>query len=80
MNALKTMQPRLRKDEIDWTHDGVGGSRVPPIPSTSLRSALDVRDREVLKDARHRFLRCITDADYAAWARTYGAAFIEQQA
>lgn len=44
--------------------------------ASTMLSRLDLSDGEVLKDAEHQFQRCTTDADFASWARTWGAPVI----
>lgn len=62
--------------QIDMSHEGVRGSTVRPVTSGSLRTNREVGNRENVKDAKFELDRCVTDFDYAKWARKWGEAFV----
>jgi len=44
---------------------------------STLLSRLDMSDVENVKDADHQLRRCVSDADFAAWARKWGGASMQ---
>lgn len=62
----------MKRVHVNQDHQGVGGSFIRPAPSAVLRTSSDCSIQQNAQDARHQLHRCVTDADFAAWAKRWG--------